>query len=467
MFIQQLYTNCLSEAAYFVESNGECVIIDPLRDIDTYIQLAKEHNAEIKYIFETHFHADFVSGHLELHHATGAPIIYGPNAKTGFECIHALDGEEFQVGNIKIKAMHTPGHTMESTCYLLLDETGDPHCIFTGDTLFIGDVGRPDLFGATMSKEDLAGMLYDSIHSKIKTLPDHVIIYPAHGPGSACGKKMSKETFATLGSQKESNYALLAENKEQFILEVTSGLSEPPAYFPLNAKLNQNGYSPFQQAMINGKKAFSVEEFKSQISEDILLLDTRKATVFTQGFIKGFINIGLEGRFAEWVGTLLPMDKKILLVTEPDQVEESITRLARVGYDLVIGHLEGGYNSWVNAEEPIDMIIDVEADELALDIKHDEKALIIDVRKESEYECGHISTAELFPLQQINDTVRMAFIDDKENNIYVHCAGGYRSVIASSIFKANGFHNIRNVLGGWNAIQKVQEMPIEIPTPQG
>lgn len=460
MYIEQLYTNCLSEAAYYIESNGECAIIDPLRDIDTYIQLAKDRNTTIKYIFETHFHADFVSGHLDLSKQANAPIIYGPEARTQFDITNAQDGQEFPLGAIKIKALHTPGHTMESTCYLAIDEKDQHHAIFTGDTLFVGDVGRPDLFGGTMSKEDLAGKLYDSLNTKIKTLEDHVLVYPAHGPGSSCGKNLGPNTSSTIGEQKATNYALKAANRDEFIFEVTDGLTTPPQYFPLNAAINKNGYETMDAVMAKGMQALSVADFKAAITADTILLDSRPATVFTEGFVPGSISIGLDGRFAEWVGTLLPIDQPFLLITEKGKEQETITRMARVGYDNIIGHLDGGFEAWANAGETIDMIIDIEADELLMDLKHDEKIMIMDVRKENEYNAGRIDVAELYPLNNFMDPVKMSFVDDAENNIYVHCAGGYRSVIACSILKKQGFHNVRNVLGGFAKIKDVKDMPL-------
>jgi hydroxyacylglutathione hydrolase len=460
MYVEQLYTACLSEAAYYIESNGECAIIDPLRDIDGYLALAKSRNTIIKYIFETHFHADFVSGHIDLSKKTNAPIIYGPEAKTRFDIINAKDGEEFSLGAVKIKALHTPGHTLESTCYLLINEKDEHHAIFTGDTLFVGDVGRPDLFGGVLSSEELASMLYDSLEKKIKTLGDHVIVYPAHGAGSSCGKNLGKETFSTIGEQKLNNYALKSESKEAFIEEVTTGLNTPPPYFPLNAAINKNGYESIDNVMIKGLKALSIKDFKELAATDCIILDSRNATIFTLGFIANSISIGLEGRFAEWIGNLLPMDKPLLLVTPLGQEKETITRLARVGYDNILGHLNGGFESWQAAGEEIDMIIDIEPDELLMDRYHDEKMMIMDVRKELEYEAGYVDIAELYPLQNFMDPLKMSFVDDQEHNIYVHCAGGYRSVIACSILKKQGFHNLRNVLGGFVKIKEVEGMPL-------
>lgn len=452
MIVEQLYTTCLSEAAYFIADNGEAAVIDPLRDVDEYIKKAEELGVKIKYIFETHFHADFVSGHLELSEKTGAPIVYGPQTDAKFKFHKAEDGEEFAIGNLKLKVVHTPGHTLESTCYLLHDEAGKPHSIFTGDTLFVGDVGRPDLFSGNLSKEDLAGLMYDSLNDKIKVLPDNVIVYPAHGAGSSCGKNLGSETYSTIGEQKESNYALQDMTKEEFIKVVTEGLSTPPAHFPVNAKINKEGYSSMDDVLKTSLKALSVEEVKDKVADNVWLLDTRAGNEFTLGFIPGSIFIGLEGRFAEWAGTLIPFDQPLILVTDEGKEEEAIVRLARVGFENVQGYLDGGYNAWANAGEDIDMIIDIEPDELAMDIPHDNKLEIIDVRKESEFEAGHIKGARNSPLNDLMDPLHIALIDD-EHNLYVHCKGGYRSVIASSILKKHGYNSLRNILGGFDAMQ--------------
>jgi hydroxyacylglutathione hydrolase len=467
MFVKQLYTGCISEAAYYIESNGEAAIVDPLRDIDAYLQLATERNASIKYIFETHFHADFVSGHLDLAAATGATIIYGPNTETKFDVHVAKDGEIFKLGNLAIEVLHTPGHTLESTCYLLKDENGNDHCVFTGDTLFVGDVGRPDLAqkGAELTMEDLAGMMYDSLQKKIMPLADDVIVYPAHGPGSACGKSLGPDTSSTIGKEKETNYALQAQTKQEFIKSVTEGLAEPPQYFPINAKINKEGYESLNHIIEQGMKPLSVTEVRNVIDQDILLLDTRHATAFTQGFVPGSIFIGLEGRFAEWAGSLLPFDKEIILITEPGKERETIIRLARVGISKVIGYLDGGFAAWQNAGEGIDMIVDIEADELAMDLPFDQNLVVLDVRKEPEYADGHIKDALNIPLNEMTDPGVIAELEE-DQNIYVHCAGGYRSVIAASLMKRQGIHNLRNVLGGWNKIkeqekiEKVQEKSV-------
>jgi glyoxylase-like metal-dependent hydrolase (beta-lactamase superfamily II)/rhodanese-related sulfurtransferase len=459
MFVQQLYTGCISESAYYIESNGIAAIIDPLRDIDAYLQLAKQRNATIKYIFETHFHADFVSGHLDLAAATGASIVYGPNTVTKFEVTVAKDKQVFEIGDTTLQVLHTPGHTLESSCYLLKDEAGKDHAIFTGDTLFVGDVGRPDLAQKDneITIEDLAGMLYDSLHEKIMPLADDVIVYPAHGAGSSCGKNLGSETFSTIGTQKQTNYALQPQTKEDFIIAVTDGLAAPPQYFPINAKINKEGYESLDTVLANGLKALTVAAFKEQITTfEPVILDTRNATLFTQGFIPGAISIGLEGRFAEFAGSILPFDKAILLVCEPGTEKESIVRLARVGFENMIGHLAGGFDAWAKEGEPIDLIIDVEADELAMDLPFDPNMVIVDVRKISEFDKGHIKEALTIPLDELTDPASMANFDDNQN-IYIHCAGGYRSVIASSLIKRQGIHNIRNVIGGFKAISELSD----------
>jgi hydroxyacylglutathione hydrolase len=456
MYIEQLYTNCLSEAAYYIESEGKAAVIDPLRDVEVYTQLAQKRNAVIQYIFETHFHADFVSGHLDLSRETGAPIVYGPDTKAGFKAHIARDGEIFKIGAVTLEALHTPGHTLESTCFLLRDESSKPHAVFTGDTLFVGDVGRPDLAQKEneLTTEGLAGMLYDSLQAKIIPLADEVLVYPAHGPGSNCGKSLGKETYSTIGEQKQHNYALQPQTKEQFIQAVTEGLNAPPSYFPVNARINREGYDSMENIMEKALQGFSVADFKKLAAEDgAIILDTRPADVFTPGFVPGSIFIGLEGRLAEWAGSLLPFDKKILLVTEPGKEKESAVRLARVGFDKMQGYLEGGYEAWVKAGEKTDMIIDIEADELAMDIPFDENLLLVDVRKEAEFADGHVKDAVNVPLHTLNDPGSMADFEDTDN-IYVHCAGGYRSVIAASILKKEGIHNLRNVLGGYNAIRQ-------------
>jgi len=461
MFIKQLYTGCLSEAAYYIDSEGEAAIIDPLRDIDAYLQLAKERNATIKYIFETHFHADFVSGHLDLSKATGAPIVYGPRTATNFPIHLAKDGETFRLGGSTIEVLHTPGHTIESTCYLVRSADGEPHAIFTGDTLFVGDVGRPDLSSGNLNKEELAGLLYDSLRSKIMPLPDNVIVYPAHGPGSSCGKNLGPNTYSTIADEKEGNYALKEQTKEEFIKAVTDGLDAPPTYFQINARINKEGYESLEEVLKLGLTSLDVPAFQQLTKDDnTIVLDTRKADLFTQGFIPGSISIGLDGRFAEWAGSLLPFDKSILLVTTPGEEKESVVRLARVGFSKIIGYLEGGFDAWQQAGKPIDMIIDVEADELAMDIPFDDNLLVVDVRREAEFADGHIKGALNLPLNDLIDPGSMANLDE-HYNIYVHCGGGYRSIIAASLLKRQGIHNLRNVAGGWSKIKDQKGIEIE------
>jgi hydroxyacylglutathione hydrolase len=461
MFVEQLYTGCLSEAAYYIESEGEAAIIDPLRDIDEYLHLANERKAKIKYIFETHFHADFVSGHIDLGKATGAPIVYGPGTVTKFPVHVAKDGEKFSIGKVTIEVLHTPGHTLESSCFLLKDENGKDYCVFTGDTLFVGDVGRPDLAqkGADLTMEDLAGMMYDSIHTKLFPLADDVIVYPAHGAGSSCGKSLGKETFSTIGEQKRHNYALEAKTKEEFIKVVTDGIAAPPNYFPINAQINKEGYESLDEVMEQGMKAYPVDEFKKLINEDIILLDTRAETEFVKGFVPGSINIGLNGRFAEWAGSLIPFDKSIILVTEPGKEKETIVRLARVGFEKIEGHLQGGFEAWISAGEKPDLIVEVEADELLMDAQFDDHLVVLDVRKPVEFAEGHLAEAQNLPLGEMTDPASMANIEETQN-LYVHCAGGYRSVIACSLLKRQGIHNLRNIVGGWNAIKAQEKVEI-------
>ncbi len=459
MYIKQFYTNCLSEAAYYIESKGEVAIIDPLRDIDAYIALAKERNAAIKYIFETHFHADFVSGHIDLSKATGAPIIFGPNAKTNYPVTHAKDHEIFTLGELTIEVLHTPGHTLESSCFLLRDAAGKSHAIFTGDTLFVGDVGRPDLSSGHMSSEDLAAIMYDTLQEKIIPLEDHILVYPAHGPGSSCGKNLGPDTHSTIGLQKEKNYALKAQSKEEFIKSVTTGLQAAPPYFAINAKINQSGYDAVDKVKANGTNKLSISDFKTAASNGALILDTRHANVFTNGFVPGSISIGLEGRFAEWAGSLLSFDQDIILITENGKEEESVIRLARVGFEKMKGCLDGGFEAWVNAGETVDMIIDVEADELMMDMPHDPNLLVVDVRKENEFGEGHLEDAMNLPLHEMNDIAQLAQFEDRQN-LYIHCAGGYRSVIAASLLKKQGINNLRNVLGGWAKIKEQEKVKI-------
>ncbi len=456
MKIEQIYTGCLAQGAYYIESEGEAVVIDPLREVTPYLERAAKDGAKIKYVFETHFHADFVSGHVDLSKKTGAPIVYGPNANPTFEAYIAKDGEEFKVGKLTFRVLHTPGHTMESTCYLLIDENGKERALFSGDTLFIGDVGRPDLAqkAANMTQEQLAGTLYESLRSKIMVLPDDVIVYPAHGAGSACGKNMSKETFDTLGHQKQTNYALRADmTKEEFIKEVTTGLTPPPAYFPLNVALNKHGYDSIDEVMQRGTRALSPAAFEAVANETgALILDTRDPQTFAKGFVPNSINIGLDGQFAPWVGALIPdVKQQILLVTDPGREEEAVMRLARVGYDYCLGYLEGGFDAWKAAGMEVDAIESITAQELAEHLKADPSAPVFDVRRKSEYQSEHMENAENTPLDYINQ--HMAEIP-KERTAYVHCAGGYRSMIFASILRARGYDNLVDVKGGFKAIKE-------------
>ena len=452
MKIEQIYTGCLSQGAYYIESNGEVAIIDPLREVQNYIDKAKADNAKIKYIFETHFHADFVSGHVTLSEKTNAPIVFGPNANPKFNCHIATDGEIFQLGEITITALHTPGHTMESTCYLLKDKNGKDYALFSGDTLFLGDVGRPDLAqkAATITQEDLAGMLFDSLRNKIIPLADSVIVYPAHGAGSACGKNLSKETVGSIGDQKATNYALRKDmTKDEFIKEVTFGLLPPPAYFPMNVKLNKEGYANVE-TIIEDAKPYDATTFELLANEtDALVLDVRHQDDFSAGHIPNSIFIGLDGGFAPWVGALITDAKQpILLVTPVGRETETITRLARVGYDNTIGYLDGGFESWIKSEKDIETLNSVTAEELEVKLK--ENALIFDVRKPGEFASEHIENVSSTPLDFLNNHLQ-EFPKDKD--FYVHCAGGYRSVMAISILKARGFHNAIDVKGGYAAIK--------------
>ena len=455
MQIEQIYTGCLAQGAYYITSNGEAAIIDPLREIQPYLDRLERDNVKLKYIFETHFHADFVSGHVDLCEKTGAPIVYGPTANPSFEAIIATDGQEFKIGDIKIKALHTPGHTMESTTYLLMDENGKEHAIFSGDTLFIGDVGRPDLAqkAAHMTQEQLAGILFNSLRTKIMTLPDDVIVYPAHGAGSACGKNMSKETVSTIGNQKATNYALRADmTEDEFIKEVTEGLLPPPPYFGMNVAMNKQGYESFETVLQNGMKAILVNDFEAKVEETgALILDTRKNVDFAKGFIPQSINIGIDGDFAPWVGALIADVKQpIILVTEKDQEEESVTRISRVGFDNLIGHLEGGFDAWKKAGKEIDTVHRITAEDFAKQVKIGESK-VIDIRKESEYCAEHVEESYSKPLASINEWIKD--INPKEP-FFLHCAGGYRSMIAASILQARGFRNFTEIEGGFNAIAK-------------
>lgn len=451
MKVEQIYTGCIAHAAYYIESNGEAAIFDPLREVQPYINRATKDGAKITYVFETHFHADFVSGHLDLAHKTGAKIVFGPTAKPGYDAIVATDGQIFKIGNYSVKVIHTPGHTMESTTYLLIDESGNEHGIITGDTLFIGDVGRPDLAQhviAELTEEKLAGHLFDSLRNKILPLKDELIVYPNHGAGSACGKNMSKETTDTLGHQKKVNYALNPNlNKEQFIKEILTGLVPPPGYFPQNVLLNIKGYESIDDVMQRGVKALSVAEFESIANEmNALIIDTREPTVFVNGFIPRSVSIGIDGNFATWVGTLIPDIKQtILIVAEPGREEEVITRLARVGYDRAIGFLKGGFNAWIEAGKEKDVIVTVSSDQL-FEIK---VPAVLDVRKASEYSSEHVLDTINTPLDFINESKI-----DKDKTYYIHCASGYRSVVFISILQARGYRNLVNINGGFKALKE-------------
>ncbi len=457
MKIEQIYTGCLAQGAYYIESQGEAAIIDPLREVTPYTQRAENDGAQIKYIFETHFHADFVSGHLDLAKVTGAPIVYGPMAEPSFEAHIAKDGEEFPIGDVMIRVLHTPGHTMESTTYLLVDEEGKEHAIFTGDTLFLGDVGRPDLAqkAASMTQEELAGTLYDSLRNKIMPLPDDVTVYPAHGAGSACGKNMMKETVDTLGNQKKMNYALRADmSKEEFIQEVTDGLAPPPAYFPLNVKMNKEGYESIDKVIEQGLQALSPEAFETIAnSSDALMLDVRSPQDFAEGHVPNSIFIGLDGSFAPWVGELIiDVNQEILLITPEGREEEAVTRLSRVGFDRTLGYLQGGMKAWEAAGMEIQSTESISAKVLE-DIFEENKDYIFDVRKESEYLSEHILGAHNVPLSNLNEHLSEF---PKDRKFYVHCAGGYRSMIACSILQARGYAHPVNIEGGYKAIKETQ-----------
>ncbi len=453
MKIEQIYTGCLAQGAYYIISNNEAAIIDPLRETEPYMERLKHDNVQLKYIFETHFHADFVSGHLDLSKKTNAPIIYGPNANPEFEAIVAQDEQIFELGNVKIKVLHTPGHTMESSSYLLIDENGKETALFSGDTLFLGDVGRPDLAqkAADMTQEQLAGLLYDSLYNKILPLADDITVYPAHGAGSACGKNMQKETVDTLGNQKKTNYALNQKDKQSFIGAVTDGLLPPPAYFGQNVAMNKQGYNSFDDVLDTGLTELSVLDFKN-IAElsGAIILDTRSNIDFAKGFIPQAINIGLVGDFAPWVGALIKDVKQpILLVTDLGAEEEAITRLSRVGFDHILGYLKGSFEAWKNADEEIDVVNRITAMEFQQEFNSEK--MIIDVRKESEYEAEHIENAYSRPLAYINDWISKL---NPQEHFYLHCAGGYRSMMAASILQARGYRNFTEIEGGFKSISE-------------
>lgn len=454
MTIEQIYTGCLAQGAYYITSNGEAAIIDPLRETQPYLDRLEKDGVKLKYIFETHFHADFVSGHLDLSKKTNAPIVYGATATPEFDAIVAEDNQIFEIGNIKIKVLHTPGHTMESSCFLLIDEQGKETALFTGDTLFLGDVGRPDLAqkAASMTQEELAGLLYESLYNKILPLADNIIVYPAHGAGSACGKNMMKETVDTLGNQKKVNYALNQPSKEAFIAAVTDGLLPPPAYFGMNVAMNKKGYASFDEVLKQGMKPLSANEFEAIAeSTGALILDTRSDKAFAKRFIPQSVNIGLQGDFAPWVGAMIGnVNQAILLVTDVGKEEEAVTRLSRVGFDHVLGHLSGGFETWVKAGKETDTINRITAEEFASVVSMG-ASKIIDVRKESEYAAEHVEEAYSKPLAYINDWVRDLH---PQEHFYLHCAGGYRSMIAASILQARGYRNFTEIEGGFNAIAR-------------
>jgi hydroxyacylglutathione hydrolase len=449
MYIEQIYTSCLAEASYYVESNGEAIIIDPIRETEPYLKRAAERGAKIKYIFETHFHADFISGHLDLSKATGAPIVYGPTAQTNYSIISANDNQVFNIGNISLKVLHTPGHTPESTCYLLLDSQQQPYCIFTGDTLFVGDVGRPDLLDGIMTKEDLAGMLYESLNTKIKPLSDDIIVYPAHGAGSSCGKNIGKETFSTIGEQRKNNYALADVTKEKFIELLTTDLPAPPAYFFEDARINKMGYLSIDEVRIKGLHNLSVEGLKQHIANGGILIDTRDPDVFEKGFVPQSINIGLNGQYAIWAATLFNLNQSIALVTEPGAEKESVNRLARVGFENFVGVLEGGFETWQSNQEPIDQIASIEPEALSTFL---ETHQILDVRRKGEYDNGHLIDAQLVPLEGFEANAKKL---DPSSPYLIHCAGGYRSMIAASWLKKIGHKNVVNIYGGYAKIKTV------------
>jgi hydroxyacylglutathione hydrolase len=462
MHVEQIYTGCLAQGAYYIRSEGEAAIIDPLRETHPYTSRAEKDNVKIKYIFETHFHADFVSGHVDLSKKTGAKIVFGPNANTSYDSYVAKDGEEFKIGKLTLKVLHTPGHTLESATYLLLDEHKKPYCIFTGDTLFIGDVGRPDLaIKSDLTQEDLAGMLFDSLNKKIKTLPDDVIVYPAHGAGSACGKNMSKETFDTLGSQKQKNYALVFTDKKEFVKELTTGILPPPQYFSKNAMLNKTGYVSFDEVIRNGSKALSPEEFEMASREDnTLILDVRKPQEFAKEHIPDSIFIGIDGQFAPWVGALITdLKQPIILVAPAGREEEVVMRLSRVGYDNCHGYLKGGIEAWKNSGKGTASIKSISAEEFAPKIASG--ITIIDVRKPGEYNNQHIVDVPNKPLDFINEWTGDI---KKDTEYYIHCAGGYRSMIAASILKARGFDKLVDIAGGFGAISKTNAPLTQIST---
>jgi len=446
MYIEQLYTSCLSEAAYYIESDGEAAIIDPLRETEPYLELSQRRGSKIKYVFETHFHADFVSGHIDLAKRVNATIVYGPNADPHYKVYNAFDGEEFKIGKLTLRVLHTPGHTPESSCFLLLDENKKAHAVFTGDTLFVGDVGRPDLLDGVMTSEELASMMYDSLNNKIKTLADDVIVYPAHGPGSACGKNIGKETFSTIGEQKKFNYALKEMSREDFIHEVTDGMLPPPQYFFEDARINKMGYTSIDDVMKENKKPLTLTQFKDEVKKGALILDTRMPDDFEKGFVPGALNIGLNGQYAVWVGTLIDIKRPLVLVTEVGKEEESILRLARVGYENVIGYLQGGSAAW---EGKLDTVKSITAAQMKSEME--DGLTVMDVRKHGEWNVSHVKDAEFVPLSGMPGNLASY---DKAKSYLVHCGGGYRSMMAISLMRQHGFKNLLNIYGGFSAMQQ-------------
>ncbi len=461
MLVEQLYTNCLAQATYYVESDGEAAIIDPLRDTEDYILKAQERGVKIKYIFETHFHADFVSGHIDLAKKTGAQIIYGPGANTAYQIHEAKDGEVLKLGKISFTVLHTPGHTPESSCYLLKDEEGKDYCLFSGDTLFVGDVGRPDLLDGKMTKEELASMMYDSLNNKIKPLADEVILYPAHGPGSSCGKNLGPETHSTIGAQRANNYAMQEMSRDEFIAQVTDGITPPPNYFFDDARLNKTGYISLDMVIEKGMTALDLKTFEAKRTDGIRVVDVRIPDEFENGFIPDSINIGLNGQYAIWAGTLLPIHEPLVLVCPEGKEEEAVTRLARVGFDHIEGFLKGGFATWQDAGNRMDMVISITPEEFALDYKHG-KIEVLDVRKPSEWDTCHLEGATHGSLQDLEKMIPSL---KKDAQIYVHCAGGYRSMIAASMLKSAGFGLVKNVYGGWSKIKEL-DLPKVMPAKQ-
>lgn len=462
MYIEQMYTNCLAEAAYWIESEGEAAVIDPIRETEPYLKKAAERGVTIKYVFETHFHADFVSGHLDLSKETGATIVYGPGAETSYAVHNAADGEEFRIGKVTVRVLHTPGHTPESACFLLLDENKKEHAVFTGDTLFVGDVGRPDLLDGKMTKEELASLLFDSLNNKLKPLADDVIVYPAHGPGSACGKNIGKETWSTIGQQKKTNYAMLETDREEFIRKVTDGLSTPPQYFFKDAMINKKGYESIDHVLERNVKPLSAEKAQQLIESGALLLDTRTNNEFEAGFIPGSLFIGLDGTYAVWVGTLVDINTPLVIVAPEGREREAILRLARVGYENVAGYLEGGVNAWKAAGMPVDTLANVTPEEFASDVNSGKsKNVILDVRRPGEFNAGHVKDAQHLCLSNFGKADNFSSLKP-ESSYYLHCQSGYRSVIAASILKAKGFSNVVNVRKGWSGIKETNA-PLVLP----